>query len=233
MNELAAQFIEYLAEGWEELGLERGPKPGPQHESLRGHIPDIIFAVWQEFGFCKLAQGRIWLCDPLAWQDAADAWTETLDLTMDEDRWFPIVRGAFGDMRLWGPRTGMSLWIIPAISEVIPSDNSDQMDSPEDVAIAALMGWDEDKFPLSDATTEKDLFPECLAKLGELKADEMYSFVPVTQLGGQTTAETAVIEKAVPHIMLLRALETAEVRGDIAATQRAREQVMDEWGKGN
>lgn len=223
-------LLEFLHEEWDALGVIPGPKPGPQHEALRTTVPSELFAIWQEFGFCGLDQGRIWLTDPLVWQDAADAFTETLDLAMGTDEWIPLVRSAFGDLRLWGPRTGPSLWIVPALGEVTPSDNSDLMATSDDGMVSSLvMGLDRRAFPLYDADTDRPLFEECLAKLGPVDADTMYTFVPVVPLGGRTTVETAVIEKAVPHLMLLASLQGSEVRGDLAETQRRREGQMDDW----
>lgn len=228
-----SQFTEFLQEEWGGLGpIIEGPRPTAAHEALRGIVPDNMFDVWEAFGFAGIDNGRFWLCDPLEWQDAADAWVETLDLAMDENRWVPLVRSALGDLELWGERTGMSLSIVPMRGEVYPNDMSDLMGEPggaESAIEGALMSYDEDSFRLYDDQDDEPLFEACLAKLGPLTSQTMYTFVPVPALGGQATAATAVVEQAVPHLLLLAAMEAKQVQGDISATQRQRESGMDEW----
>lgn len=228
-----SQFIEFLQGEWAGLGpIIEGPRPTAAHEGLREFIPAEMFEVWDAFGFAGIDNGRFWLCDPLEWQEAADAWTETLDLVMDEDRWFPLFRSAFGDLELWGPRTGMSLSLVPIRGEVYPNDMSDLVAEPGGAVSAlegALMSYDEDSFALYDDQTEEPLFEACLAKLGPTSIDTMYTFAPVPALGGEATVGTAIIEKAVPHLLLLAGLEASDVRGDVSATQRQREARMDEW----
>ncbi|MGD7732325.1 GAD-like domain-containing protein [Propionibacteriaceae bacterium G57] len=228
-----SEFTDHLSRKWGELGpVIKGPSLTPAHDALRDKVPAQMFEVWQEFGFSGFDNGRFWLCDPLEWQDAADAWLETLDLEMDDDYWVPLVRGALGDLELWGPRTGMSVSIVPVRGEVYPNDMGDLISDAEDQAMSirsALRTYDEDSFVVYDDVTEEPLFEECLAKLGPLTADDMYTFVPVPALGGQAIVETAVIEQAVPHMLLLASMQHKDVQGDISATQHQREQGMDEW----
>lgn len=232
-----SQFTEFLQGEWGGLGpIIEGPRPTAAHEALREFIPAAMFEVWDAFGFAGIDNGRFWLCDPLEWQDAADAWVETLDLTMDEDRWFPLVRSAFGDLELWGARTGMSLTIVPVRGEVYPNDMSDLMDEPggaESALEGALMSYDADSFRLYDDLTEEPLFEECVAALGPVTRETMYTFAPIPALGGQATVGTAITEKAVPHMLLLAAMESKDVRGDVSATQQQREAGMGEWIDGD
>lgn len=76
-------------------------------------VPDLLSTFWREFGFSGFGNGLFWLCDPVAWQPAVDAWTRDLELEMGTDRWLAVCRSAFGRMQLWGRRTGMSLTITP------------------------------------------------------------------------------------------------------------------------
>lgn len=57
----------------------------------------------------------------------------------------------------------------------------------------------------------------------------MYTFAPVPALGGETRAVTAIIEKAVPHLLLLASMQGADVMGDIVATLKQRESAVDDW----
>lgn len=201
-------IIEFLADDeWAQLGIIEGPRPSAEHEQLRGRIPDAMFEVWDTFGFCGVDRGRFWLCDPLTWQVAADAWVERLEVPMDEDSFTPLVRSAFGALECWGPRTGMSLTIYPLRDRAVPMDNSDLMAKPDDVLTSALMTLDGDSFEMFDDTrAEKPLFDRLVKKLGPVDAETMYTFTPVPALGGSATVGSASIEPAIAHILMLAGL---------------------------
>ena len=227
---MTSKYLQRTLDRWtaDPDSIIEGPRPGEAHEALRGQLPDNIFEVWNRIGFSGLYRGRVWLCDPLVWQDAADSWTQRLDLAMDEDRWIPILRSAFGEMRLWGPRTGMSLWIDTIQGMVLPFDNSDLMDDPDDVMESALMGIDENAHEFKD-DNDSPMFDRALAKLGPTSTDTMYTFAPLPLLGGELTIDNLILEQATTHVALLSMLSTVEVSGDVAATQRARAAIVDEW----
>nr|WP_063006251.1 GAD-like domain-containing protein [Nocardia salmonicida] len=116
------------------------PSRFDQFEDL---VPELLLTFWREFGFSGFGNGLFWLCDPITWQPAVDAWTRDLDLEMGSDRWLAFCRSAFGRMQLWGQRTGMSLTITPYRGSVLAIDRSDSMtssDSRDDQIYAALMG---------------------------------------------------------------------------------------------
>lgn len=203
--------IDFLKDDeWAQLGIIEGPKPTAEHEKLRDRLPDAMFQLWDTFGFCGVDRGRFWLCDPLKWQVAADAWTEQLDLHMDETSFTPVVRSAFGALECWGPRTGMSLTIYPLRGRAVPIDNSDLMAKPDDVLTSAFMTYDGNSFEMYDDTAaEKPLFDRLVKKLGPVDADTMYTFEPVPALGGKTAVGSAIIEPAIAQILMLAGLQSS------------------------
>ncbi|MGJ6979007.1 GAD-like domain-containing protein [Aestuariimicrobium soli] len=227
-----AMLVEYVCSELEGLGVIPGAPFTPEHErQLAPVMPKVMIEVWRRFGFAGFDEGRFWLCDPLAWKDATDAWTGSLDLELGSDDWWPVRRSALGHIDLWGPRTGPSLMISTLRGEVYPSDHSDTQDDPVmfETGLSALLGnLDRDSFDLFD-NQGAGLFEQCLAKLGPVSSETMYTFAPVPALGGQTAVGTAVIEQAVPHVMLLATLEGADVKGDIVATRNQREAAVDDW----
>lgn len=231
------ELTEFLADEWGALGpMIPGPKPGPAHETLRGRVPTSLFDIWEEFGFSGIDNGRFWLCDPLEWQDAADAWTEGVEFRMPVDHWTPVVRGAFGHLELLGSAPGATVTVVPLRNEFYPSDNTDlypDSTSADDAIESLFSTFDSRSFPMRDDATDKPLFEECLAAVGPVGIDTMYTFLPVPALGGQASVTTVALEKAIPHLLLLRSLEAGEVRGDIAVTERDRQAGMDEWISGS
>lgn len=220
-----------LVKKYEALDVIEGAPFTAQHEeTLAPLMPGLLVGMWKHFGFAGFDNGRFWLCDPLAWKDASDAWTESLDLVMGEDDWWPVVRTAFGQMDLWGPALGPSLSVVPLTSVVEPFDNSDRMAQAQtrETAAFGMLSATDSGLDLYD-DNEKGLFEQCLAKLGPVLHDTMYTFVPVPQLGGRLDIASATTEKAVPHIILLAQMQHGNVSGDIVATRKARETGVDDW----
>lgn len=120
-EERFGMLIEYLCEKPEAQGVIPGAPFTAEHERQLGPImPTVLIEVWKRFGFAGFDEGRFWLCDPLEWKDVADAWTETLDLEMGSDDWWPVPRSALGHLDLWGPRTGPSLMISTLRGAILP-----------------------------------------------------------------------------------------------------------------
>lgn len=234
-----SELTDYLTEKWGKLGpILPGPALRPEHEALRERLPEEMFEIWKVFGFAGIDNGRFWLCDPLVWQDAADAWVSSFDLAMGDDTWTPVVRSALGELELWGVRTGMSLRISPLRGQVFPSDQSDHMADlpwgPIDCFEGAFQTYDDENFTLYDDVNDKPLFEQCLAKLGPLSHETMYTFQPVPALGGDATIARVTTEKAVEHVLLLAELQgKAHVQGDPAASKARRDAQLDEWINGD
>lgn len=182
--------------------------PSERYDQFGKVVPDLLLAFWREFGFAGFADGRLWLCDPVAWQPAVDLWTRDLDLPMGTDAWIAVCRTAFGRMQLWGRRTGMSLTITPYRGWILPTDQSDRMASPEDrddQVYAALLAQDPESVDVADEDS-RPLFDRVLAGQGPVGPDTVYGFVPALALGGPPRAENVEIFDAAVHLRLLSEL---------------------------
>ena len=67
-----------------------------------------------------------------------------------------------------------------------------------------------------------DYFAPALQKLGRLKADEMYGFVPALALGGPSKFENLEKLKAIEHLVLLAQLSELEVLTAPSLSDRGR-----------
>ncbi|MBO0854585.1 MAG: DUF1851 domain-containing protein [Nocardia sp.] len=187
-------------------------------EEFAGVVPDLLLRFWRELGFSGFGDGALWLCDPVRWQPAVDAWTADLDLPMGEDSWIAVSRTAFGEMHLWGKRTGMSLTVVPFVGTIVPSDHSAAMATPEerdDQIYAHLLSLDPEAVDVDG--DEEPLFGPVLRERGPVGPDTMYGFVPVPALGGAMAAERVEIVDAAVHMRLLSELTPRVITADPVA----------------
>lgn len=186
-------------------------------DQFQGVVPDLLLTFWRELGFSGFGDGLFWLCDPVAWQPAVDAWTRDLELEMGADQWIAVCRSAFGRMQLWGRRTGMSLTITPYRGWVLPTDRSDRMassDDRDDQIYAALVAPDKQSLDVT-GDDGQPLFDRVLTLHGPVGPDTVYGFVPVPALGGALRAERVEIFDADVHLQLLSDITPRQVMNDV------------------
>ena len=115
----------------------------------------------------------------------------------ERDTYHLIARSAFGDLYLWGEKTGFSLKITSVLSRCVLHNfelKTEEMDRE-------LQG-----FLLSrevDTNDYGEMFKPAKKKLGMLRHDEMYGFVPALMFGGPDTLDHLEKVKAVEHLTLL------------------------------
>ncbi|WP_155946583.1 GAD-like domain-containing protein [Mycobacterium sp. URHD0025] len=207
--------------------------PAPERfDQFQNVVPDLLLTFWREFGFAGFGNGLLWLCDPVVWQPAVDAWTRGLELEMGTDRWVAVCRSAFGRMQLWGQRTGMSLTITPYRGSVWPTDRSDRMatgDDRDDQIYAALMGADRAGLDVV-GDDGQPLFDEIVGRHGIVGPTSMYGFVPVPALGGALRSDRVEIVDAVVHLQVLSDIVPRHVGDDMRQAPRWRMLQVDQTG---
>lgn len=122
----------------------------------------------------------------------------------DMDKYHLIARSAFCALYFWGEETGASLKIASIVSRSVtqtPVLSKDQS------------GKRVQGFLLSNEVEHNDfneLFKPAKKKLGTLRHDEMYGFVPALMLGGSPTLDHLEKVKAVEHLVFLSQLGPLE-----------------------
>lgn len=181
-------------------------------ERYRGKLPDQLLTYWDEHGWCGYADGLFWTVDPQEYEPALEAWIGDTQF-MEHDAYHVIARNAFGELYLWGERTGDSLTIVPFDALAFPTSGSEKYISngEANAAIQWFFGaMQREHFDIED-DDEKPLFARALKKLGQLKHDEIYGFVPARALGGSATLKTVQKVKAIEHLVLLSQLSPLQV----------------------
>ncbi|PNB73902.1 glutamyl-tRNA amidotransferase [Pseudomonas sp. GW456-E7] len=191
MDEIFSIFLETFGRP-----VDRQEVPVSSIERYRGKLPNQLLEYWAEHGWCGYGDGIFWIVNPQEYDEVVAPWLEGTKYE-ERDAYHLIARSAFGDLYLWGERTGASLKITSVLSRCVFDDfeiTSDEMDR------------ELQNFLLSTEVEYNDfgdLFQPAKKKLGTLRHDEMYGFVPALMFGGPDTLDHLEKVKAVEHLILL------------------------------
>jgi hypothetical protein len=204
----------------EDFGQPIDARPVPQSAFNRyqGKLPNSLLGYWKHYGWCGFGRGLFWMVNPQDWDDAMETMLEGTGF-LEKDAYHVIARNAFGDLWLWGEKTGASLSIrsadgniYPNLSDgVVPASNRDR-----------LMGgfWafkQESQVDLLDGIQAKPLFEKCYKKLGVLTHTEVYGFVPLPALGGAAIVKNAQKLQADVYMDILAQSTPMTVKPDFVA----------------
>jgi hypothetical protein len=190
----------------EKMGPAFGKRyvPTSSIERYRGKLPNQLLDYWKEHGWCGYADGLFWTVNPQEYDPVVEQWIGETPF-MEKDAYHIIARSAFGDLYFWGERAGDSLKIFAPGAYAV-STTSVLIGDKSDLGIRTFFAC---RDGLEDNFSE--LFAPALKKLGPLKHDEMYGFVPALALGGSATLDHLQKVKAVEHLVLLAQLSELRV----------------------
>ncbi|MCK8664551.1 DUF1851 domain-containing protein [Pseudomonas azerbaijanoccidens] len=191
MDKVFARFIEKVGGP-----VDRQEVPTSSIERYRGKLPNQLLEYWSEHGWSGYGDGIFWIVNPQEYEGVVASWIEETKLK-EKDNYHLIARSAFGDLYLWGEKTGASLKITSILSRFV-------FDAFE--ITNKHMDRELQDFLLSmdvDTNDYGELFTPAMKKLGTLRHDEMYGFVPALMFGGPDTLVHLEKVKAVEHLILL------------------------------
>ena len=183
--------------------VDRQEVPMSSIEFYRGKLPNKLLEYWAEHGWCGYGEGIFWIVNPQEYEGVVSSWIEGTSFE-ERDTYHLIARSAFGDLYLWGEKTGFSLKIISCISRCVIYDfeiTNNEMDRElQNFLLSTEVEYND----------FDDLFKPAKKKLGTLRHDEMYGFVPALMLGGSASLDHVEKLKAVEHLILLSQLAELE-----------------------
>lgn len=199
---------EYVEVFIDEFGEATSHQEVPQSsiEKWKGRLPDRLLSYWQELGWSGYADGLFWLVNPDDYEAVLDEWLQDT-LLQGADKFHVIARTAFGNLYVWGERSGFSVRIlsIPHAIVSLKGDVERTIDDPDLYLSSFLTGR-----TVKDAQVKddggKELFSRALKKLGALTADEMYGFEPAIIAGGNMQLKNLKKVDIQTHLMILRQL---------------------------
>lgn len=199
MDENFAGFLEDFGPAFDKRHV-----PVSSMDRYRGKLPDQLLAYWEDHGWCGYGKGLFWTVNPQEYEPVLEAWIGETQF-MEEDAYHIIARSAFGDLYFWGEKNGACLEISAPDSLCIYQPST-MVGERMNFGVQAFFG---SLFP--DEIDFEDLFNPALKKLGRLKYDEMYGFVPAIALGGPTKVDNLQRVKAVEHLVILAQLAPLEI----------------------
>lgn len=180
--------------------------PNEAFEKWQGKLPNQLLNYWKNEGWNAYANGLFWTVNPDDYEDLVDEWLE--DSRLEEiDAFHAIARSAFGDLYLWGEKTGSSVTICCSINSIIALQKNlkRKIDDPDFYARTFFSNQEVSRCDLKDEL-KSPLFDRALKKLGPLAPDEMYGFEPALVAGGKMLLENLHKVKLDQHLTILRQL---------------------------
>ena len=200
--------------------VETHEVPAESMERYRGKLPDQLLSYWQEYGWSGFAQGLFWLVNPADWDDAMKTMLEDSSF-LERDAYHVIARNAFGDLWLWGEKTGPSISTISCRGMIFPNfDTENYAERGPDRSVQLFFSAkSQDAVNLQD-DHQQPLFARALEKLGPLTSTEMYGFVPFVGASGKCVLENLQKVDALVHMELLADMTPMRVMPDYCEAAR-------------
>lgn len=180
-------------------------------EAYRGVLPDQLLSYWKQVGFSGFRSGLFWITNPAEFEDVLE---QFLDGTVfaDNDNYHVIARSAYGQLYLWGEKTGYSLSVIPHLNwiKTVLGNEDDISRGKADIAVQRFIGFRETQ-DIDIKNKTKSLFPLILKKYGDLGKDEVMVFTPYLFMGGKKSPDNMAKENLHVYLQVMADMGGAEI----------------------
>ncbi|HFQ4801914.1 TPA: GAD-like domain-containing protein [Vibrio vulnificus] len=207
-----------------ELGQPTTVIPASQTdiEKYRGKLPEQLLEYWKILGFSGFSDGLFWLTNPAEYQDILDRFLEDT-LFEQQDVYYVIARNAWGELQLYGEKTGNSLEISPHLNW-ITNENGNENEIKSGNANQAIKDFialqDPERLDIEN-NQGKPMFPATLKKHGALNANEVYGFAPFLFAGGEKKVSNIVKCDIFAHLNLIADMGEMEIIDMASLVSRA------------
>lgn len=173
-------FFEYMGESTTHIIATE-----QEIESYRGKLPDQLLEYWNLLGFSGFADGLFWLTNPIDYQDILDRFLENTPFE-ELDIYHVIARNAWGDLQIFGEKTGRTISIFPNSNWIITKKGDEKELSQKKSKLAIqkfIFNQEPERLDIKNNKNEF-MFEKALKKHKPLNSDEMYGFTPFLFSGG-------------------------------------------------
>jgi hypothetical protein len=181
-------------------------------EQYRGVLPERLLEYWQEIGFSGYMDGLFWIVNPADYDDVLERFLEPTDFP-EHDTYHVIARDAWGDLYLWGERTGDSLAITPRFNwmRTKQGDAKDIAKGEANKCIELFFAFQEAIDKETQDEDDKPMFEPAVKAHGVLAENELFAFNPFLFMGGNGALEDISKENIFVHLNLIADMGDMEV----------------------
>ncbi|WP_417503127.1 GAD-like domain-containing protein [Marinobacter sp.] len=180
-------------------------------ESYRGILPEALLEYWKRFGFCAFMDGLFWIVDPKDYAEMLENWIERSPLSGTKENLYVIARSGYGDLYLWGEKSGCRYEINAMNGWIIKSDDQEQDQEKElQLFFASKSPYSID---IEDEDSDEEMFEPAVEKFGPLAEDEIFGFVPALVAGGNMLFENLQKVNMAVHLDLILQLKDPQLVG--------------------
>ncbi|NUT63115.1 GAD-like domain-containing protein [Herbaspirillum sp. C9C3] len=186
--------------------------PAASFEKWRGKLPDQLLKYWKREGWCEYVNGLFCTVDPDDYEDIVDQWLADTGLN-EIDAFHVIGRSAFGDLYLFGEKTGRSVTIAATLNMITVLQNKlkEKRKRELDFSIRCFFSFIKPSQLDMEDENGQPLFERARSKLGPLEPHEIYGFEPAIVLGGKVLLENLAKVNAKVHLTILRQFADPEL----------------------
>lgn len=182
-----------------------------QVETYRDVLPNQLLEYWQVVGFSGFMDGLFWITNPADFDDVLDTFLVGTGFEK-YDNYHVIARSVYGELYLWGERTGYSLVIKPSFNW-IKTKKCHALDIEKGRADLVMQRF----FAVLEPSSvdmelkSKPLFPSVLKKYGSIDKDEVMVFNPYLFMGGKKSVDNMSKENLHIFLQVMAELGGAEI----------------------
>ncbi|EHI9299556.1 DUF1851 domain-containing protein [Vibrio vulnificus] len=191
-------------------------------EKYRGKLPDQLLEYWRIVGFSGFVDGLFWLTNPDEYQDILDRFLEDTPFEQ-QDIYYVIARNAWGELMLYGEKTGHSIEISPHLNwmRTKEGDEQDIRAGRENKVISNFLAIQNLKYLDIKNNQGKPMFPAAFKKYGALNSEEIYGFAPFLFAGGEKKVSNIVKCDIFSHLNLIADMGEMEIIDMASLVSRA------------
>ncbi|MGP5010219.1 GAD-like domain-containing protein [Psychrobacter glacincola] len=169
----------------------------------RGRLPDKLLFYWERLGFCRFKKGLFWIVNPADYEEDLTTWLG--DEVMRQDNYYVIARSGFGELYVWGEKSGFTFEITPTLGWIYQKKGNAKEIAygKSNQELAMFFGFKQIKYTDMEDNNGKPLFDRCVKKFGALDYDEMFGFVPALVISDNASIKNVDKMNIFVHLNLL------------------------------
>ncbi|WP_299494177.1 GAD-like domain-containing protein [uncultured Shewanella sp.] len=205
------EYFEYFLEKFDQPTSQLVATP-EEIEEYRDVLPDRLLEYWGKIGFSGFKEGLFWITNPADYVDILDRFLDDT-LFPDIDTYHVIARSAWGELYLWGEKTGASLEVSPYLNWITTAQDSKKeiKKGLADKKIERFFAYTKIHDVDIEGEDDKPLFERTLKTLGPLTETEVYGFAPYLFMGGQKKLANIQKLDLITHLNLIADMGDMEI----------------------